>query len=121
VPERREVEYYLDVAENIKNSLGTNEFNGTACIGAPLDFSIIDKYKEAGYVAASITASLTNYLTATGGGDKNPWNTTGAVSAFNVTINDIGQTVSVTLYTAQAMYYRESNVQAYAPTTPGST
>jgi len=49
VPERREVEYYLDVAEHIRDSLGTSEFNGTACIGAPLDFSIIDKYKEAGY------------------------------------------------------------------------
>jgi len=28
------------------------------------------------------------------------------------TINDIGLTVSITLYTAQAMYYREANVQA---------
>ncbi len=49
VPERREVEYYLDVAEHIKDALGTDTFNGTACIGAPLDFSVIDKYKEAGY------------------------------------------------------------------------
>lgn len=49
VPERREVEYYLDVAEHIKDALGRDEFNGTACIGAPLDFSIIDKYKEAGF------------------------------------------------------------------------
>lgn len=49
VPERREVEYYLDVAENIKEVLGTDTFNGTACIGAPLDFSVIDKYKEAGF------------------------------------------------------------------------
>jgi hypothetical protein len=49
IPERREVEYYLDVAENIKAALGKDDFNGTACIGAPLDFSVIDKYKEAGY------------------------------------------------------------------------
>jgi hypothetical protein len=42
------------------------------------------------------------------------------VNPDSITINDIGLTVSVTLYTAQAMYYRESNVQAYAPTTPGS-
>lgn len=49
VPERREVEYYLDVAEHIKEALGTDTFNGTACIGAPLDFSVIDKYKEAGF------------------------------------------------------------------------
>ena len=33
----------------------------------------------------------------------------------SITINDIGLTVSVTLYTAQAMYYREANVQAYSP------
>jgi hypothetical protein len=33
----------------------------------------------------------------------------------SVTINDVGLTVSITLYTAQAMYYEECNVQAYAP------
>lgn len=49
VPERREMEYYLDVADSIKEALGRDEFNGTACIGAPLDFSVIDKYKEAGF------------------------------------------------------------------------
>lgn len=43
------------------------------------------------------------------------------VNPDSITINDIGLTVSVTLYTAQAMYYRESNVQAYAPVTSGST
>ena len=35
------------------------------------------------------------------------------VNPDSITINDIGLTVSVTLYTAQAMYYRETNVQAY--------
>jgi hypothetical protein len=35
------------------------------------------------------------------------------VNPDSITINDIGLTVSVTLYTAQAMYYREANVQAY--------
>jgi hypothetical protein len=39
------------------------------------------------------------------------------VNPDSITINDIGLTVSVTLYTAQAMYYREANVQAYAPVT----
>jgi hypothetical protein len=34
------------------------------------------------------------------------------VNPDSVTINDIGLTCSVTLYTAQAMYYREANVQA---------
>jgi hypothetical protein len=43
------------------------------------------------------------------------------INPDSITINDIGLTVSVTLYTAQAMYYRESNVQAYAPVTAGST
>jgi hypothetical protein len=43
------------------------------------------------------------------------------INPDSITINDIGLTVSVTLYTAQAMYYREANVQAYAPVTAGST
>jgi len=34
------------------------------------------------------------------------------VNPDSVTINDIGLTASITLYTAQAMYYREANVQA---------
>jgi hypothetical protein len=37
------------------------------------------------------------------------------VNPDSITINDIGLTVSITLYTAQAMYYREANVQAYVP------
>ncbi len=36
------------------------------------------------------------------------------VNPDSITINDIGLTVSITLYTAQAMYYQECNVQAYA-------
>jgi hypothetical protein len=36
------------------------------------------------------------------------------VNPDSITINDIGLTVSITLYTAQAMYYREANVQAVA-------
>jgi hypothetical protein len=34
------------------------------------------------------------------------------INPDSITISDIGLTVSITLYTAQAMYYRESNVQA---------
>ncbi len=49
VAERREVEYYLDVADSIKEHTGLDDFNGTAVIGAPHDLGIIDKYKEAGY------------------------------------------------------------------------
>ncbi|MBV4428064.1 radical SAM protein [Clostridium tyrobutyricum] len=49
VPERREVDYYIDVAEAIKEYTGLDDFNGTGVIGAPLDFEVIDRYKEAGY------------------------------------------------------------------------
>ncbi|GIM29768.1 hypothetical protein CPJCM30710_24340 [Clostridium polyendosporum] len=49
IPERREVDYYIDVAEAIKEHTGLEDFNGTAVIGAPLDLGVIDKYKEAGY------------------------------------------------------------------------
>ena len=34
------------------------------------------------------------------------------VNPDSITINDIGLTVSITIYTAQAMYYQECNVQA---------
>lgn len=49
VPERREVEYYLDVAEAIQEESGVQDFNGTAVIGAPDELSVIDKYKEVGF------------------------------------------------------------------------
>lgn len=49
IPERREVDYYIDVAEEIKQHTGLEDFNATAVIGAPLDLEVIDKYKEAGF------------------------------------------------------------------------
>ncbi|MEQ8155040.1 MAG: radical SAM protein [Clostridiaceae bacterium] len=49
IPERREIEYYLDVAEAIQQHTGLRDFNGTAVIAAPLDFSNIDRLKEVGY------------------------------------------------------------------------
>lgn len=49
IPERREVEYYIDVAEAIQDITGLQDFGGTACVGAPADLDVIDKYKEAGY------------------------------------------------------------------------
>ncbi|MHC1681960.1 MAG: radical SAM protein [Clostridiaceae bacterium] len=58
VPERREVDYYIDVAESIKEHTGLEDFNGTATIGAPLDFSVFDKYKEAGYRTTSINLEI---------------------------------------------------------------
>lgn len=53
IPERREVEYYIDVAEAIQDVTGLKEFGGAACVGAPADLSVIEKYKEAGYSAIS--------------------------------------------------------------------
>lgn len=49
IPERREVDYYLDVAEAIQEHTGLEDFNGTAVIGIPRDLKVIDKYKEAGF------------------------------------------------------------------------
>jgi len=58
IPERREVDYYIDVAEAIKEYTGLQDFNGTATIGAPLDFSVFDKYKEAGYRTVAINLEV---------------------------------------------------------------
>jgi hypothetical protein len=60
VPERREVDYYLDVAEQIRQHTGLDDFNGTACIGAPRDLSVIDKYKEAGFRTLAINIEVWN-------------------------------------------------------------
>lgn len=60
VPERREVDYYLDVAEQIRDATGLDDFNGTACIGAPRDLSVIDKYKEAGFRTLAINIEVWN-------------------------------------------------------------
>jgi biotin synthase-related radical SAM superfamily protein len=58
IPERREVEYYLDVAEAIQEHTGQRNFNGNACVGAPQDIKIIDKYKEAGFQTVAINLEL---------------------------------------------------------------
>lgn len=49
VPERREVEYYLDVIDAVKEVVDEDQVKAMACVGAPVDLSVIDKYKEAGY------------------------------------------------------------------------
>ena len=36
-------------------------------------------------------------------------------SPDSITINDIGLTVGITVFTSQAMYYQEANVQSYTP------
>ncbi len=60
IPERREVDYYLDVADSIREHTGLEDFNGTACIGAPIDLGVIDKYKEAGYRTIAINIEVWN-------------------------------------------------------------
>jgi biotin synthase-related radical SAM superfamily protein len=51
VPERRELEYYLDVADAIKERYSS--FYGVGIIGAPSDISVLHKYKEAGFTNIS--------------------------------------------------------------------
>jgi uncharacterized radical SAM superfamily protein len=58
VPERREVDYYIDVADAIKEYTGLEDFNGTGVIGAPKDLSVIEKYKEAGYRTISMNKEV---------------------------------------------------------------
>ena len=60
IPERREVDYYLDVAEAVQEELGREYINGTACIGAPKDISIIEKYKEAGWTTIAMNMEVWN-------------------------------------------------------------
>ena len=60
IPERREVDYYVDVAEAIVEATGLEDFNGTACVGAPLDFSVVEKYKEAGYSTIATNLEIWN-------------------------------------------------------------
>lgn len=52
IPERRELDAYLDVADAIRAQ--HPDFNAVAVIGAPTDLSILQKYKEAGYNQISI-------------------------------------------------------------------
>ena len=60
IPERREVDYYIDVAEAIQDELGVEDFGGTACIGAPKDLSVIEKYKEAGWSTIGLNMEVWN-------------------------------------------------------------
>jgi hypothetical protein len=64
VSERREIDYYADVAEEIRKQTGLSDFNGNPNVGAPLDFSIIEKYKEVGF--SSIASNIEVW-------DKNIW------------------------------------------------
>jgi hypothetical protein len=58
IPERREVECYVDVAEAVKEILGADSVPGQVVIGAPLDLDVIEKYKEVGYDAISTNMEI---------------------------------------------------------------
>ncbi|CAH2601291.1 Radical SAM protein [Rhodovastum atsumiense] len=58
IPERRELEYYLDVAEAIQAHTGRQDFNGTAVVAAPLDLRHIDRFKEAGYRTTAMNIEI---------------------------------------------------------------
>lgn len=58
IPERRELEYYLDAADQIQKHTGLDDFNGTATVAAPLDLSNINKLKEAGYRTTSMNLEI---------------------------------------------------------------
>lgn len=58
IPERREVEYYIDVAEAIHEEF--ESFYGVAIIGAPADLSVLEKYKEAGFQNVSHNLEIWN-------------------------------------------------------------
>lgn len=60
VPERREVDYYADIAEAIQDYTGLVDFNGTACVGAPNDFTAIERYKEAGFTSIATNLEIWN-------------------------------------------------------------
>lgn len=58
IPERRELEYYLDVAEAIQSHTGLDDFNGTAVVAAPLDLRHIDRFREAGYRTTAMNIEI---------------------------------------------------------------
>jgi len=58
VPERRELEYYIDVAEAIHKKY--DYFYGAAIIGAPADLSVLPKYKEVGFENISTNIEVWN-------------------------------------------------------------
>ena len=41
--------YYLDIAEALRDATGLENFHANACVGSPLDLSVFDKYKEVGF------------------------------------------------------------------------
>ena len=78
------------------------------------DLHYVDNFAPAGDINVTLGPSEYNFKTATNDLVLRSGYTllVYIVNPDSITINDIGLTVSITLYTAQAMYYREANVQA---------
>jgi hypothetical protein len=49
IPERRELDVYIDVAEAIREATGFKTFNASISMGAPQDHGIFEKLKEASF------------------------------------------------------------------------
>lgn len=58
IPERREVEYYIDVADAIHEDF--DYFYGVAVIGAPADLKVLHHYKEVGFENVSHNLEIWN-------------------------------------------------------------
>jgi hypothetical protein len=58
IPERRELDYYLDVAEEIRAATGQDRFNGTATVAAPLDLTNLDRFHEAGFRTTAMNLEI---------------------------------------------------------------
>jgi len=58
IPERRELDYYLDIAEAIQEHTGLQDFNGTAVVAAPLDLRHLNRFHEAGYRTTAMNIEL---------------------------------------------------------------
>lgn len=61
VPERREVDYYVDIADELQEFFDEkDDFKFSACVGAPQDLNTIAKYKEAGYHTIATNLEIWN-------------------------------------------------------------
>ena len=110
--------------------------NKITCRGQSADWSNVKTAVPSAAVTSDLafTTDITKYALVTGTPSTPTLATnTGAVtfksgtsmivyidSPDSITINDIGLTVGVVIFTSQAMYYQEANVQAYIAATGSS-
>jgi heme/copper-type cytochrome/quinol oxidase subunit 2 len=93
--------YFALTSESISSDL---KFHTAAQLAANVDLKA-----DLGLVGALSTAPAANDLTLPSGQSMVIY----IKSPDSITINDIGLTVAITVFTSQAMYYKETNVQAY--------